>query len=314
MKNNKSVLKIFALFVVLTSVFVLNINKVSAVSVSCTNITSTLRLGSRNKSEITKLQNFLQSQGYMSESTGYFGKVTENALKTFQKKEGIPSLGIVGPLTKSKITNITCLPVAQKDTIITPVVSNPIPVVSATVNKETSLPYTSSSFNDWIAVWGKLSTSTENTLQLKASQDTNGAQAVLVNSNSWTNYRVNYSALVGQGNIILISRYVDENNFLACNFSGKYIEIIQKLNGVSNVLEYVTLSDVPYTQYFNDQLNVSMTVNKKTVGCLLVGNEDNVISTKVSDTLLKGGIGVQTWANSVGVARIDLKSVKVLPL
>jgi hypothetical protein len=43
-----------------------------------------------------------------------------------------------------------------------------------------------------------------------------------------------------------------------------------------------------------------------------VGAEDNVSFNNIDSTLLKGGIGIQTWVNSLGIANIELKNVKVL--
>ncbi|MFA7285863.1 MAG: peptidoglycan-binding protein [Candidatus Paceibacterota bacterium] len=60
--------------------------------------------------EVTKLQNFLASQGYFKESaTGYFGQVTTKAVAEFQTAQGIsPAVGYVGPVTKTKIKALSC--------------------------------------------------------------------------------------------------------------------------------------------------------------------------------------------------------------
>jgi hypothetical protein len=54
-----------------------------------------------------------------------------------------------------------------------------------------------------------------------------------------------------------------------------------------------------------------MRVQGKTVGCTIIGSGDNVSYTGVNDKLLKGGVGVQIWASTLGLASVDVKSVKV---
>lgn len=70
--------------------------------------TKTLQRGMRN-AEVTKLQEFLkQSQEIYPEGlvTGYFGPLTEAAVKRFQEKHGIESIGIVGPKTRQKLNEL----------------------------------------------------------------------------------------------------------------------------------------------------------------------------------------------------------------
>lgn len=55
---------------------------------------------------ITRVQKLLSNLGYMSSAnaTGYFGDVTENAVKLFQRTNGLTSDGIVGTMTMAKLT------------------------------------------------------------------------------------------------------------------------------------------------------------------------------------------------------------------
>ncbi len=282
---------------------------------SCVVIKNTLRVGSKDSqtnSEVSKLQNFLKTKGYMFiDPTGYFGYTTEKAVRKFQTAEKINAIGTVGPLTRSRINSITCVPSISEQTPATSPSTTTIavPVKSLTVK----LPYNSINFNEWKNLWGNVATTTDNTLQLNATETTTGAQTVLENSNNWSNYKVNTNVFVKQATVTLISRYVDENNFLACTFSGRYIEIIQKVNGVSSVVAYTTVEDAPYTRYFYNDLNLTMSVDGKKVTCGLIGDE-NLKYEKIDEKLLNGGIGLQIWANSNGVAKIELKSVKVVSI
>lgn len=68
----------------------------------------TLRRGSRD-AEVTRLQEFLKKtpefypEGIVS---GYFGVLTEAAVKRFQKTHGIERVGIVGPKTRAKLNEL----------------------------------------------------------------------------------------------------------------------------------------------------------------------------------------------------------------
>jgi len=290
---------------------------VNASTPTCTSLKSTLRTGSRNtrtNTEVTKLQDFLNSQGYLkTEATGYFGSMTEKAVRDFQAKEGIQVIGIVGPMTRLKINTISCALIAPEKTVIVPPAAEPVPPIEMPVAPvQKKLPYSSSDFLDWNIAWGNVSTTSENVLNLKANEGTNGAQIILANSNEWTNYKLTVNLFVKQATVTLISRYVDENNFLGCTFSGKYVEIIQKVNGQTSVVAFTTVNDLPYSLFFHNDLNLAMRVSDKSVGCSLLGSEDNVTFNGVDASLLKGGIGIQTWVNTVNIANIDLKSIKVI--
>lgn len=70
-----------------------------------TPITNNLFIGTRG-SQVTSLQNFLIAKGYMRGTpTGYFGLVTFQAVREFQKAHTIISTGFVGPLTRKAISD-----------------------------------------------------------------------------------------------------------------------------------------------------------------------------------------------------------------
>ncbi|OGZ52837.1 MAG: hypothetical protein A3B25_01145 [Candidatus Ryanbacteria bacterium RIFCSPLOWO2_01_FULL_48_26] len=68
-------------------------------------LVSTLRQGSQGN-QVSALQALLAAdpdiypEGLL---TGFFGPATERAVKRFQAKQGLPSVGIVGPLTRGKL-------------------------------------------------------------------------------------------------------------------------------------------------------------------------------------------------------------------
>lgn len=75
----------------------------SVLGASTFKFTQNLSLGSTGD-EVTKLQERLASLGLFSvEPTGYFGPITEAAVKKFQEQNGIEVVGIVGPKTRAAL-------------------------------------------------------------------------------------------------------------------------------------------------------------------------------------------------------------------
>lgn len=81
-------------------------------SSTCLVITNSMRYRDRDiykNNEVSTLQDFLQSEGYLNtEPTGYLGLMTVRAVKSFQKANNINPTGYVGPITVGKIKAITC--------------------------------------------------------------------------------------------------------------------------------------------------------------------------------------------------------------
>lgn len=72
-----------------------------------------LRLGDEGDS-VSKVQNLLNKYGYLSSGsvTGYYGEITENAVRSFQNRNGLSADGTVGAMTMAKLTgdNVTKAP------------------------------------------------------------------------------------------------------------------------------------------------------------------------------------------------------------
>ena len=71
-------------------------------------IARTLAFGAQG-SDVTLLQSFLAKDPSVypeGKITGYFGRLTSEAVKRFQKKNGIDQLGIVGPKTRAKLNQL----------------------------------------------------------------------------------------------------------------------------------------------------------------------------------------------------------------
>lgn len=98
----------------------------------CSAIVRTLSVGARG-ADVTILQDFLRAKGYMSDvSTGYFGAITEAAVRKLQVANGIVSsgsaattgYGAVGPKTRATISSL-CSGVVSTPVTTTPGTTNP---------------------------------------------------------------------------------------------------------------------------------------------------------------------------------------------
>lgn len=69
----------------------------------CSALYRNLSLGLRGD-DVFALQEFLQAQGYFyATPTGYYGRLTAQAVARWQAANGIPAVGAVGPLTRERI-------------------------------------------------------------------------------------------------------------------------------------------------------------------------------------------------------------------
>ncbi len=87
--------------------------------------------------QVSLLQNFLFQSGYLNQpATGYFGLLTQAAVKKYQSEHSLPSTGYVGPLTRASIYNLSC------STITSVVGATPYGVSTMRANNFTSLKVT----------------------------------------------------------------------------------------------------------------------------------------------------------------------------
>lgn len=112
----KKVLSILVLSSFVLSIFSFTFNtKVKAQNYynsQCISIQNNLRLGSQDyytNGDVSKLQNFLFSNGYLNiSSTGFFGFATKKAVASYQRNNGIYPTGYVGQMTRDAIYNDSC--------------------------------------------------------------------------------------------------------------------------------------------------------------------------------------------------------------
>jgi peptidoglycan hydrolase-like protein with peptidoglycan-binding domain len=301
---------------------------VSADTMTCTTLKTSLSTrtnGQIVKNDVIALQDFLRAQGFFTlQSSGYFGSVTMKAVQNFQTSRQILASGFVGPLTRTEIARVSCAVSTQANST-TPqnnsaqtasVILAPIATTTITTSPTPaiSFPYKTENFSDWKGTWGGVATTSVNTLLIKASTTSSGGEAIFPLSNDWKDYRYTADVTVSNGVITLIGRYVDEDNFLACTFSGNGVVAQQRLNGQTTTLASGTIPDFSPTQYFQKSISVAMRVQGTTVGCSASAATENVTYTGVDSHLMKGGIGIETWFQDLGVATLELRSVNVTSL
>ncbi len=312
--NKKGILAILIITLILGTFPAFSTTKAEGL---CLNLPATLWAGNTKTSkDVVTLQTFLNAKGYLQVApTGYFGSLTLKAVKKFQTENNITSNGIVGPLTRGKIKSLSCekKEVSKPVTAVTLPASTTTPVITPVApapSKALTLPVSSSDFSNWEARWGNVSTTTEG-LVINASETTYGSQAIFSPGLNLTDYKYTASIIVKQGTVVLIARYVNDDNFVACTFGGRTVEIIQRKAGVSQTVASGYVTDTPYTNYFYVDLSLSMNVKGNVVGCVLTGPENNVTFSNIDPSLSKGSVGVQTWAGSLGVAKATLRQVSI---
>jgi len=324
--------------VAFTTSFVSYVAKAQTPPATCLMLTSNLSQGSKG-AMVTKLQDFLRSQGLLTvASTGYFGPRTAAAVSSFQKLVQLPAVGSVGPLTRFALQVSSCSPAAAPtssmivpeststtatSTTATSTATSSPTVIPTTATSTTAtstaatstLPYHAEDFSNWQVAWGDASTTSTGALHLQGSLGNNGAEAIYPASSNWTDYR--YTANIGltNGNVSLIGRYVDANNFISCGFSKDWVEIDQVYNGSSSVLMSKSVVGIlAGTDGQDKATSLSMDVKGSQVGCAGYGPGDNITYTLPAGSPMQGGIGIESWYATPLADQMDLLSVKVEPL
>ena len=92
---------------------------------SCPNLTRNLSLGLRG-ADIVQLQDFLIERNFLGQgnNSGYFGRLTKASVIQFQSGQGLPSTGLVGPLTRTIIERFCGAGVISKGFSASPLAGN----------------------------------------------------------------------------------------------------------------------------------------------------------------------------------------------
>ncbi len=107
---------------------------------SCIDLsTKVLKYKSRDSNtngEVSVLQDYLNDKGFLTQgATGFYGLKTVDAVKKFQKNNGILTTGSVGALTKKFIYNDTCVEEKMNETSVSPTIKSEVMSLSSDPKK-----------------------------------------------------------------------------------------------------------------------------------------------------------------------------------
>ncbi len=168
------------------------------------------------------------------------------------------------------------------------------------------LPYASASFGpEWVGTWG-LAANTPEGLALAAKTQTSGAAAFLNGSGWWTNYYVDAIVNWQSGsNVSLLARNMNDVAYVACAFSATSVSIEQHFEGGQREIAAAHASlAVPSLR-----VDLGMAVSGSNVTCYENGKA--VVGGSAPDMGTQGGIGIEIWDKTDGVARATVKKVSV---
>jgi hypothetical protein len=172
-----------------------------------------------------------------------------------------------------------------------------------------SIPYFMNQFNQdigWVNKWGEVLFENGSML-LKSNEQTTGSLAILNGTfdDADFNFRVEGSLMRGS-NIVLLVKYIDEENYIALNLNNKYVRLEESIEGTRRIIEEIV---APTVFMAGENSNLMVSIN----GTQIDGYIDNkkVISGLTSGKLMNGSIGIKSWDPIVNNSELVIKSVYV---
>src|SRR3989344_7756323 len=187
----------------------------------------------------------------------------------------------------------------------------PAPYLSATKlveimesGRAKDLPYESDGFGiEWRKSWGKVNHG--QSMKLEATENTTGAAVALDGSYLWEDYIFEADVvLLSKGNVSLVARYKNNDNYLTCDFSDKRISLKQRIDGV---LQTEAVADRRVS--LNSKMVIGIRVEGNGASCFI--DQEQVLESPMSEKFERGGIGIHVWSELVGRAKVSVYSVVV---
>jgi hypothetical protein len=217
----------------------------------------------------------------------------------------------------------TTAPVITSAPPIPPPVPNIVLPTTATASVAVALPYSIGTFanqfsdNDgWSQwMWGTVSQNNgELTIESNATSTSGGD--LLVGSKDWNDYTFQTILDWYSGQTFgLMARYVDDKNYLECEFGEQNIGTLQVnfeqfINGTETTLASGNINN--YNQIGGADISAAIQVNGDQGSC---GFNYNSISTYVAGNSIQppftGGIGIVVWDPTINNSKIIVKSLGV---
>lgn len=171
-----------------------------------------------------------------------------------------------------------------------------------------NLPFRSDTANNvhWVSFSGTLQSKHDQLLIVTKNQ-AHDVGAFLDGSNTWKNYIVNANLHLIKGeSASLITRYVDSNNYLSCNFTNDKIIIRKKTNGYDQIVQ-----TYPMAVDINAPHKVRASIVDNNIECNLDGFV-GLYSLPLSNNHNMGGIAITADSLSKDV-RVEFTGIRAVP-
>jgi len=146
----------------------------------------------------------------------------------------------------------------------------------------------------------------DNSLLLRPSLDSTSANLFLDGSKLWKNYTFHTVVDWNKGSkLSLFSHYKDISNYLSCEISDQYVQLISEFGGNNQLLSEIQID--PNFPKIN--LPVDMKVEGDKVECTV--NNATVTFTGVSNEQGYGGVGMRISDNQMGNGELVVKKITV---
>lgn len=159
-----------------------------------------------------------------------------------------------------------------------------------------------SSYNWWKKTYWSLDYGIDKII-LDAWKELTGNSIFLDGTKTWKDYIYNITLEWEKwSNVILSAMYIDDNNYLACNFSNTSISIEKhkdwQTQTIKNLKNNMEIKDI-------SKLGISVIGNE--INCYV--NDKVYLNSNYENEILKGGISIKTWDEKNGNSKIIIKWV-----
>ncbi len=155
----------------------------------------------------------------------------------------------------------------------------------------------------WIPAWGTLEMG-RNNFQLAAAPETTSASALLDGSALWDNYSFDASVNWQSSYLLLLADVLNSKTYHSCAFSPGEVRIQETIDGETHTLAE---KKDPSIQY--GSVTPGIRVHDSVIECSW-GYESLIEDYSRQSS---GGIGIQIWDPSLGVANVQVSSIIVRP-
>ncbi len=144
--------------------------------------------------------------------------------------------------------------------------------------------------NGWLEGWGSRRID-NNEMLVGATASDDSASTFLSGSSLWKNYLMSVKAeILSSDSFSLVARYIGEDDYATCDFSGDAVELSQKVHGQDRpTIEARLWNEITP----GVAVSAAIEVNGNTATCYLNGTQ--VLTGTIDPALDRGGIGFKMW-------------------